>query len=591
MRRLQPVCLVVVFLAGMNLPVRGQVTTRGADTIPRFDSIAPQALPEEKRETGRVKPPPSEKVTDDTKLVDELKGLWFTSKKEEILAVGRKEPSGVSVSALPLLEPPEIRKALAAHLGVPVTLRGLSEIVKEVVAVYRDNDIPVVDVILPEQDITTGVVQILVREGRVGDLRAEGNHWFSDRQILGPVRLGKGDRILTSPLSEDLNYLNRNPFRDVNVYFSPGKESGSTDVILKTKDRFPVRFYAGYEDTGNDITAEERLLCGFNWGNAFGLDHTLSYQYSASPDMVSMRSHALTYDIPVLRDNRLSIFGSFSEADDRIPSSGIDGLRSKSISMQSGFRYHHQLPGSGNDFQHFAVAGLDERKVEGDLFTPSVDLNRQLSEIFQCVAGYEMEWHDPAQGLTRLSATGFMSPGDVGSYNDEHFFGESRAYAKPVYNYAHIQFERHQPLWWETEIQFRIQGQISDSNLLGTEQLGIGGYNTVRGYSEGELRGDEGWVSNLEFYAPPVYLDRIFGWTDHPAQLRFLGFWDYGAVGNYRLLPDENPNGELSSVGAGLRLFVDRYFSARMDYGFQLLDSGGNKRFNSRIHLGLIFAY
>ena len=198
---------------------------------------------------------------------------------------------------------------------------------------------------------------------------------------------------------------------------------------------------------------------------------------------------------------------------------------------------------------------------------------------------------DPAGGLTRFGMTGFLSPGDVGSYNDQHSFQLSGAYASPTYNYARIQFERRQPLWWEFEIQFRIQGQISDTNLLSTEQLSIGGYNTVRGYTEGEMRGDEGWFSNLEFYTPPIYLDRVLGWSGHPAQLRFLGFWDYGTVGNYRLLPDENPDGELSAVGGGLRLFVDRYFSARMDYGFQLLDSGFNKRFNSRIHLGLIFAY
>ena len=379
------------FLLVTAVSLRGQVTSPGADTIPRFDSIAPQPLPEEKKDQERIKPPPSAKVTDDTKLVDELKGLWFTSRKDEVLVTGRKEPLGISVSAVPLLEPAEVRESLKAHLGAPVTLKSLNEIVKEIVVVYRAHDLPVVDVIIPEQDITTGVVQIMVLEGRVGEVRAEGNHWFSDRRILGPVRLGKGNRILTSPLSEDLNYLNRNPFREVNVYFSPGKESGSTDVIMKTKDRFPVRFYTGYEDTGNDITAEERLLAGFNWGNVFGLDHTPRYQYSTSPNFYTMRAHALTYDIPVLRDNRLSIFGSFSEANAMIPGAGIDGLQTKGTSMQSGFRYHHQLPGSGTAFQHFATLGMDERRVDSNLFTQAVDINKELTEIFHCVAGYDLE--------------------------------------------------------------------------------------------------------------------------------------------------------------------------------------------------------
>ncbi|MDX6766628.1 MAG: ShlB/FhaC/HecB family hemolysin secretion/activation protein [Candidatus Methylacidiphilales bacterium] len=573
-------------------PASAQVNNPAvSDTIPRFESIAPQPLPEDTGEVDRVKPPPSSEVTDDTELIKELKGLWFTSRKEEILAAGRKQPLGVTVSALPLLDVPEVRQKLGSRIGGPVSLKRLNELVKEIVAIYRDHDLPVVDVLIPEQDITTGLVQILVLEGRVEDVRSEGNRWFSDRRITGPVRLTRGGRILSRPLVEDIQLLNRNPFREVEVLFTPGEGPGMTDVVLKTQDRFPVRFYTGYEDTGNDITAEERLIFGFNWGNAFGLDHTFNYQYSISPDLLASRSHALSYEIPVFRDHRLTGYMSYSQASADVTGAGVPGLETDGTSFQSGFRYRHQLPGSQGNFRHALTTGLDQRRVDNDLFSGSLTLNAEQTEIFQAVAGYGMDWTDPTGGFLRFEMTGFFSPGGVGNFNSPQAFEKSRAFSDPSYTYVRFQAERRQPLFWGFEAQARINSQLADTNLLSTEQLGIGGYSSVRGYAESEIRGDEGWYINLELYTPPVKFDRIFDWTGHAAELRFLGFWDYGQVGNVKLLEDENPDGELSSAGGGLRLFIDRYFSARMDYGFQLLDSGFNKRFDSRIHLGLIFSY
>lgn len=585
------ILLFLLLAATPPLPLSAQVTSPGADTIPRFDSIAPQPLPEEPEAAARLPAPPQEEVTDDTELVDKLRGLWLTARQDGILVEGRKDPEGLSIENLPLLDTPEVRASLATRLGGPVTLKRLNELVREIIAIYRDNDLPVVDVLIPEQDVTTGIVQILVLEGRVEDLRAEGNRWFSDRLILRPLRLQRGGRILATPLVEDLNFLNRNPFREVDVYFSPGDTPGFTDVVIKTRDRFPVRFYAGYEDTGNDITAEERGFAGFNWGNAFGLGHTLNYQFTASPDTTALRSHAGSYDIPVLRDHRLSFFASYAQADAGVTGAGIPGLATEGTSIQAGFRYRHQLPGSGAGFRHNGILGLDFRRVDNDLFSGALTLNAELTEVLHPALGYALEWNDPLGGTVRADLTGFFSPGGAGIRNDKDSFEASRRFADPSYTYARGSLERRQPLPAGFEFAARLSGQVADTNLLSTEQFGIGGWNTVRGYTEFELRGDQGWFTNLELYTPPIPLARLFRWEGKQAEVRFLGFWDYGQVANVTLLPGENPDGELSSAGAGMRLFLDRHFSARMDYGFQLLDSGFNQRFDSRIHLGLVFSY
>ena len=43
---------------------------------------------------------------------------------------------------------------------------GQEEMVRQIVIYYRENERPVVDVVVPEQDITSGVIQIVVIEAR-----------------------------------------------------------------------------------------------------------------------------------------------------------------------------------------------------------------------------------------------------------------------------------------------------------------------------------------------------------------------------------------------------------------------------------------
>ncbi len=53
-----------------------------------------------------------------------------------------------------------------------------------------------------------------------------------------------------------------------------------------------------------------------------------------------------------------------------------------------------------------------------------------------------------------------------------------------------------------------------------------------------------------------------------------LGFVDYGWTRSLHLLPNEDPNVFLLSVGPGLRYVINKYASLKFDYDFQLTDTG-----------------
>ena len=66
--------------------------------------------------------------------------------------------------------------------------------------------------------------------------------------------------------------------------------------------------------------------------------------------------------------------------------------------------------------------------------------------------------------------------------------------------------------------------------LLPTEQLGFGGYNSIRGYDLYALAADSGYFVNLELWSPSYSLFR----ND---ELRFLAFYDYGDAYNHSVPP------------------------------------------------------
>lgn len=522
---------------------------------------------------------------DTTPILESLKGLVFVDRADRVEELGASN-TGVTIKGdLPLLRQPEFEALAKMMLGRSVSMADLNSFIKQLVLFYRDNDRPVVDALVPEQDITTGVIQIVVIEGRLGKVKAEGNRWFKSEFIERQVRLRPGEGIGANKLLKDLEWVNANPFRRVDLVFTPGTAVGTTDIVLKTEDRFPVRVYAGYEDSGNDLTGDERWVAGVNWGNAFFQDHQFNYQFTTSSDFNMLRAHSGSYLIPLPWRHNFTVFGSIAQSAAEIPPSfDLSG-----DSWQLGFRYKAPLPDFKN-FRHEVQLGYDFKQSSNDLDFGTARLSQTRTDISQMVFGYTANYRDP-WGNTAASATLTYSPGNHTGNNKNPDFQLARGLSESDYHYIRFQANRLNRLPWEFTTSHSFTYQLSSENLLSSEQLSVGGYSSVRGYDEREItNADEGWLMSHEFRTPPISLFKMVGVQSVDDQLQFLGFWDYASVSPRFTLDGENSNVEASSVGPGLRYSVGQYMSVRADYGFQLIDTG-NTRHASRWHLGVMFSY
>jgi hemolysin activation/secretion protein len=181
-------------------------------------------------------------------------------------------PRGVAVHDLPLLERPGFRKKIAPAIGRPLTLAGLDEAAEAVTAWYRAHDPPFVDVAVPAQNISSGVVQIVVEEYRVGAVTVRGNRWFSSGLIRSESGIVPGRTPTLEGLQGDLDWLNRNPSRVVDLTLGPGAAEGATNATLVTHDRLPLHVYGTYDNEGVKGLGLSEWGAGFTWGNLAGLD-------------------------------------------------------------------------------------------------------------------------------------------------------------------------------------------------------------------------------------------------------------------------------------------------------------------------------
>lgn len=518
-------------------------------------------------------------------LVGALRGIVFVATPAEVKKAGIPAFDGIRTEGVWLLEMESYQGLARARLGQPVSRASLNAMVREVIQHYRKCDRPVVDVIVPEQDITNGVVQFVVTEGHVGEVRVEENQWFSSSRIASQVNLRPGDPISEKALTEDVAWLNTNPFRTVDAVFTPGKERGQTDVVIKAKDRFPVRFYTGYEDTGNDLTGDERWLAGFNWGDAFGLDQQLNYQFTTSSDFKKLVGHSGSWVIPLPWRHRLTFFGSRADTVGDV----AEPLKLDGFSWQASARYAVPLP-SLSWLTHEVSAGFDFKQSNNNLEFGGAQVFGTTTDVDQFVFDYTATARDP-YGATTFSGEFVYSPGGWTSRNFDENFAVARNDALAEYRYGKLSLERVTKLPWDFSWMAKGSIQIAHRNLLASEQLGVGGSTTVRGYDEREANGDEGYLVSTEIRTPPVSLGVPLGLEKAVDQLQFLGFFDYGVAENRILLPGEDPHVQLASVGPGVRYAISPWLSVRFDYGWQLYHTGLNTRYNSRGHLGVIIAY
>jgi hemolysin activation/secretion protein len=573
--------VALVFLSGACL--FGQIPDNG--------HVAPKPMPQTAVSPSVPAPAakPQAGLGGTSVLIAKLKGLVFVPTPAEVDKAGTAA-RGVVLKGVAVPSEPDFLKLASSYLGQQITGDKLNTMISDIILYYRNHDRPVIDVIVPEQEITNGGLQVVLLEGKLGKVTVTGNRWFSSSEIADGVAIKPGASISQRQLQGDLDWLNQNPFRTTDLVYNPGEKLGQTDLVLQTQDRFPVRVYAGYEDSGNAPTGFDRYLAGFNYGDLFGIGQQMNYQYTISGDGESLRAHAGSYIIPLPWHNTLTFFGNYVDTKGQVPP--LIGLIGRSYQISG--RYTVPLPtltfGSVVNYKHDFSAGFDYKYNNNSLEFGGLTAGDTLYDIDQFVMGYTGAETDP-YGQTTINDQLYVSPGNWGGNNNDAAFNATHEFATSDYVYNTLILQRLTKLPEDWTLVLRGTIQTSNANLMPSEQLGFGGYDTVRGYDEREVNADDGYIFTTELRTPTISFGELFRSQVVKDQLQFLAFWDYGAAHDHILLAGEPSETPLSSLGFGVRYSINTYLTLRYDYGFQLLSTGLDDDHGSRSDLGIVVSY
>ena len=526
----------------------------------------------------------------DEPLGQDLSAVVFLGPTDDVVAA---EP-GVSVDAsrVPLLDDPDFTGRVARFVGEPLSQRLIAEIQAEVALFFREEGLPFVSVSTPPQEITAGALRIRVVEFRTGTISVEGNRRVTDDWALDRIRLQTDDKIASDVLSQDLDWLNRSPFRRVTAQFSPGDELGATDLALQVEESRPWNVFGGYSNLGDSENGTDRFFVGATFGDVLIPGSVTAVQLTGSPDFwfddgapfgnvdaADYVSAALQSAAPLWPRAQLEVVANGIETNQTV---GDFSIRTTTLEGTVGLRMSAydllSIPGD-------VVVGVEARDQERDRFFGALELDQADIRIYQMFVGWNANWRG---GDTALSSDLVVrgSPGGVGDANSGAAFSEYTfgRVTDATYAYAHIDLQALRTTAWEFGLFTQLKGQISTGPLPMTEQAALDGGGAVRGYASDDGNYDLFIVSRNEFRLPPIRTGPASG--ERALAFAPFVFSDVGFAANH------SADGETAvSAGVGARGAVGKILSANVAAAAALTDAPVTQAGDWRLDLVITLRY
>jgi hemolysin activation/secretion protein len=408
----------------------------------------------------------------------------------------------IDLQGATLLSEGQRHALLADHEGQCLPIARFNGLLKRITDHYLDRGYLTTRAYLPQQDLGSGVLQIIVVEGRLEGL--DSSNLASPRELAMTFPGAVGEVLDLRQMEQMVDQLGRLPSRRAEVELVPGQAVGGSRVQLKGERDKPWRVSASRHNNGDASSGEQQMNLGFEWDSPLGLADQLSLR--AGRDVVSDQwrhsdSQGLNYNLP---------WGwwTFNYSYNR------NYYRTRDTS--SGFPFKLDGDNAVHQFQAERVIhrdslsktavnlGISHLRARNYLDDTLIDVSstriteRQLGfnhgrRIGNAFVNLDAGWQ---QGIGALDAQGAGDPRGnepVARYNK---YTLTLSYLQPF------------QLWGE---QFSFDslatGQRSEDALYSGQRISVGGLTSVRGFKEQTLTGDSGgyWRNQLRWRRPVTW--------------------------------------------------------------------------------------
>lgn len=438
------------------------------------------------------------------------------------------------------LSPSDTRPYTEPLIGRCVGLAAINELVQNLTNLYVSRGYTTTRVYIPEQDLASGELKLLVLEGLVERIELKGSGLSIATAFPGLA----GQVFNLRDFEQGLDQANRLRSNSATLDIAPGTVAGASVVQITNEPTRRWSLGAAVDNTGSVSTGRNQASVTYGLDDLLGLNDYLNLSLRANPDYHPRdrmsRSVSVFYSIPYGRW-LLSLSGSnFAYAS--LVQGQVTTFRSSGTSETRSLKLERNV--YRDQFVKASVSGNLTLK----------DNRNFLNDQALATSSRKLTVFDLAGNLS-VNAWGGLWSFDLAHSRGLKAFGAETDTAGQSDLLPKAQFSKFTygasltrpfealgtPLQWQTS----VSGQKASDVLYGTEQFSAGGPFSVRGFRTLSLSGDSGWWWRNEL-GTAVPLSKLLG--DWAGALRpFVGY-DIGHVEGKNGLP----GGTLAGATVGM---------------------------------------
>jgi hemolysin activation/secretion protein len=468
-----------------------------------------------------------------------------------------------------------LAKVTAQFTNKPISFAELLQAEAAVTKLYVDAGYINSGAVIPAgQNLSAGVVTIRIIEGSVQDIVVSGTGRLDPNYVRSRLALAAGRPLNTNRLLQALQLLQLDPLiQNISAELTAGARPELSILEVRVKPARTLNAQLILDNGRSPSVGSFRRGIEFTQANTLGLGDALRVNYT---NTTGSNAFDINYTLPVNpRNGTISL--SYGRTGSDVVEPPFDRLEIVGKSNRFELTYRQPvLQSASREFALGITASLQESQTtllgESEPLSPGAD----------------------EEGRTRVSAVRFFqewtqrSPRSVLAARSQFSVGLG-AFGATINSEApdsrflawRGQAQYVRLLAPETLFVVRSDLQLANRALVPLEQIGLGGFRSVRGYRQDVLLTDNGLLLSAEAQIPIARFGRA-------NLLQIVPFVDYGRGWN-NSGQDSPEDNNLLGVGLGLQLRLGDRFTGRIEYGVPLIDAG-NSDGNSWQEKGLYFS-
>jgi len=415
----------------------------------------------------------------------------------------------------------------------------------------------------------SGIITISINEGLVEAIIVKGN-----------------DKTKTTVITRELNFRTKEPFNakdakrsmqkiynlgffeDVNIKLNPGKEPNAVEVEIDVAEKKTGTF-----SIGGGYSASDGLVADIGLGdsNFRGSGNNVNISFSHSLSGITGTSWNLSFTNPYIDDKKTSFSASLFNTVGEYSDYGLNGdnttLRSTYYRRSRGFNLTLGRPQGEyiknyitftkrkDSYLEYVSGPVNYLETDNTADTYNADyntdyLNNNFGEVHSVTLAKVYDTRDnvfdPTEGKRVSLTTEFAGRALGGEFDFNKYIFDGRQYFK---------------VGSKQTLALRVTAGSAAGVVPDASKFSVGGIDTLRGYEDGEFKGQKMFTATAEYRYPIAKKVQGVLFTDAG------NAWD----GSYTL------NSLKYSVGTGLRLDTP-LGPIRLDYGYG--NEGGRCHFS-----------